>query len=474
MSAEKLLVVDDDPAFLDLMVHHLQRKGHQVVSALDGKQGLHALQSSGPFNVLVTDLMLPGMSGLELLRHARKLDPRLEVIVITAAPSLEMAISALREDGAFDYLTKPLEIMGELSIAVERAGEQRRLKIEKEELRKRLIHGADKLRVVLANTRNAILAVDNDGQVIIASADIARYLAIPDLADSDKPLRLPEPLAALISQWQALGWPKSAKVEVEWPVNKSQIMSISPMQSEDGNSSGWAMTLHDASTQKRIESFIIRNLICLGERVKTPLFMAESILVELENLVSSNGPQVAEKVAVIKEPIEKEVVSTFDLSAFEYNLDPDNSIKVPLPIFMSEENERLIGEFQERHKQTICWNIDEELPSAEVNTQQLHYALKHLLHWALVMGSGSHTATITCRGDQSDRVWFQISNSDSTYYGPIEKTNENHCREDEEKIERSEIHLAFAKYLLFRLESRLWSWKSENQQAMLAFCLPTN
>ncbi len=77
MSAEKLLVVDDNPAFLDLMVHHLQRKGHQVDSALDGKQGLHALQSSGPFNVLVTDLMMPGMSGLELLRYAKKLDPLL-------------------------------------------------------------------------------------------------------------------------------------------------------------------------------------------------------------------------------------------------------------------------------------------------------------------------------------------------------------------------------------------------------------
>ena len=103
MPAENLLVVDDDQAFLDLMVHHLRRKGHNVACASDGKQALHALQSGGPFDVLVTDLMMPGMSGLELLRLAKKMDPTLEVIVITAAPSLEMAISAMREDGAFDY-----------------------------------------------------------------------------------------------------------------------------------------------------------------------------------------------------------------------------------------------------------------------------------------------------------------------------------------------------------------------------------
>ena len=73
--AENLLVVDDDQAFLDLMAHHLRRKGNTVECALDGKEALHILQSKGPFTVLVTDLMMPGMSGLELLRLARKVDP---------------------------------------------------------------------------------------------------------------------------------------------------------------------------------------------------------------------------------------------------------------------------------------------------------------------------------------------------------------------------------------------------------------
>lgn len=474
MPAEKLLVVDDDQAFLDLMVQHLQRKGHQVDSALDGKEALHSLRSKGPFNVLITDLMMPGMSGLELLRLAKKLDPFLEVIVITAGPSLEMAISALREDGAFDYLTKPLDMIGELSIAVERAGEYRRLKLEKKALRGQLIHGANKLKVVLANTIDSILAIDNDGEVIVASTEIARHLAKTDFVGADKELRLPEQLAALISQWRDLGCPRSANVEVDWPEDKTQIMSICPIESVDWNSGGWVMTLHDASTQKRIEAFIIRNLISLGDKAKIPVLIAESILDDLENQISNNGAQVGEKVAAIRDYIEREVVYTFDLSGFDNRAQSDNPTRVSLPIFMSKEKELLTREFDEGYQQKISWNIDADLPSLEVRIHLLHQVLKHLLLWAFVMGRGSSTTTISCRGDQSNRIWFHISNSDSTYYEPTEKANEQNFREDEGKVERSEIHLAFAKYLLLKLESRLWSWKGDNQEAMVAFCLPAN
>ncbi len=105
---EKVIVADDDEALLRLMVSHLQRRGYQVESAQDGLEAFETIRTNGPFAVLVTDLMMPSMSGLELLRESRKLDPWLEVIVITAAGTLESAISAMREDGAYDYLTKPL------------------------------------------------------------------------------------------------------------------------------------------------------------------------------------------------------------------------------------------------------------------------------------------------------------------------------------------------------------------------------
>ena len=85
MDPVRVLVVDDDDALLNMMSLHLRKKGFQVECAKDGFEAMQVLRSSGPFCVMVTDLMMPGLSGLELLRRARKLDPLIEVIVITAA-----------------------------------------------------------------------------------------------------------------------------------------------------------------------------------------------------------------------------------------------------------------------------------------------------------------------------------------------------------------------------------------------------
>ena len=135
MTVERVLVVDDDEALLNLMALALRRRGYQVEQALDGFNALKILAAEPGYAVLLTDLMMPGMSGLELLREARKLDSRIEVVVVTAAPDLESAITALRADGAYDYLLKPFESMSQLLLAVERAGTHRRLLIEGEQLR---------------------------------------------------------------------------------------------------------------------------------------------------------------------------------------------------------------------------------------------------------------------------------------------------------------------------------------------------
>ena len=160
MDPVRVLVVDDDDALLNMMSLHLRKKGFQVECAKDGFEAMQVLRSSGPFCVMVTDLMMPGLSGLELLRRARKLDPLIEVIVITAAGSVEMAISALRESGAYDYLTKPLEMISELSLAVERAANHRGLRLERESMRGSLINGARRLEEILTSTGLAVIAAN--------------------------------------------------------------------------------------------------------------------------------------------------------------------------------------------------------------------------------------------------------------------------------------------------------------------------
>src|SRR5688572_10654328 len=106
MSSDRtLLVADDDPGLRESLERALSREGYRVILASDGRAALERLQAGG-IDLVVTDLKMPGLSGLELLRAARALMPDLAVILLTAFGTVEEAVRAMKE-GAYDFLTKP-------------------------------------------------------------------------------------------------------------------------------------------------------------------------------------------------------------------------------------------------------------------------------------------------------------------------------------------------------------------------------
>jgi len=131
----RILVVDDEPTARLGLEKLLRRKGYRVRSEADGEA---ALQAAGEFapDVVVTDLKMPKMDGIELLKQLRAQDRDVPVIVATAFGEVASAVAAMRT-GADDYLTKPLEI-DELVLSIERAMERRALRSEAENLRRQL------------------------------------------------------------------------------------------------------------------------------------------------------------------------------------------------------------------------------------------------------------------------------------------------------------------------------------------------
>jgi len=101
----RLLLVEDEPALREGLVDLLRGDGHEVVGAADGPSGL-AAGLEGPFDVVILDLALPGMDGLEVLRRLRAAGRTIAVLVLTARGSVEEKVTGLGE-GADDYLTKP-------------------------------------------------------------------------------------------------------------------------------------------------------------------------------------------------------------------------------------------------------------------------------------------------------------------------------------------------------------------------------
>lgn len=471
VSTEKLLVVDDDQAFLDLMVHHLKRKGYDPEGALDGKGALHVINSKGPISVLVTDLMMPGMSGLELLRLAKKIDPSMEVIVITAAPSLEMAISAMREDGAFDYLTKPLDMIGELSLAVERALEHRRMKIEKDELRERLLENAEKLRLVLETTSASILAVDEHEKVIIASSDITGHLDFPDEEVELDASQMPEALLELVSQWQDLGCPVSAKVELYWPDNELRLVDIAPIPSGESINGGWVMILNNISSQNRVEAYVLDKIISLGHRIRSPMVAAISLLRELDHLVNQNGAEGKDKMAAIQGCLDRVLQDSADLKEFDTDIQIVENTRIPLTDFISREEERQVNEYGITNQFRFKWDLKSDLPQVKIDLQLMYQILQHLSFWASNIGKRSDTVLVSC-WNQSNRIWFRIQGA-----GLVNLEGEEFSIGDDPlelvgRLERSEIHMAFAKSLINTLRGRLWTWLDESGGANVAFFVP--
>ncbi len=129
----KILLVDDEPEILEMFQGLLRDEGYSVQVAQSGDDAIELFKQDGA-DVVVTDIRMPGTSGLEVLRAVRELDDKVEVIVLTGHASVEMAISALKDDGAFDFLTKPLERIEDLLIPIEKAIVSRMLVQENEAL----------------------------------------------------------------------------------------------------------------------------------------------------------------------------------------------------------------------------------------------------------------------------------------------------------------------------------------------------
>ncbi|HQP40505.1 MAG TPA: sigma-54 dependent transcriptional regulator [Smithella sp.] len=136
MVVEKaVLIVDDDSVHRMILKKHLNDWGYQVNEADDGHVAVEAVRRM-PFDLIIMDICMLNVSGIEALGQIKAINPETPVIIMTAYASLETAVSALKK-GAYDYLTKPLNF-DELRIAIGRATEHNRLKRENRYLRNRL------------------------------------------------------------------------------------------------------------------------------------------------------------------------------------------------------------------------------------------------------------------------------------------------------------------------------------------------
>ncbi|HHM23892.1 MAG TPA: sigma-54-dependent Fis family transcriptional regulator [Bacteroidetes bacterium] len=137
MEGKRILVVDDDQLLHEFLVETLRRAGYTVDGAETANDAIEKIKKN-PYHLVITDLRLPDRNGLGVLQAAKKINPDMGVIVITAYGTVENAVEAMKV-GAFDYLTKPFSA-DQIEMVVKKFFEYNSLKLENEMLRSQLGH----------------------------------------------------------------------------------------------------------------------------------------------------------------------------------------------------------------------------------------------------------------------------------------------------------------------------------------------
>ncbi|HEA66919.1 MAG TPA: response regulator [Desulfobacterales bacterium] len=146
---EKILIIDRESDIRKTLEALLRKEGYQVRSASRGKEAIDSFKSE-PSDLVIMDIRIPGIDGLELMKQIKNLDPDLEIIVLTGAVSIENIIKVLRDERAFDFLPKPLQNWNKLIFTVRGALKKRRLnkkrKVSEKEIGKSYIKMESRIR----------------------------------------------------------------------------------------------------------------------------------------------------------------------------------------------------------------------------------------------------------------------------------------------------------------------------------------
>jgi len=468
LNLDRILAVDDDPAFLQMMVAHLERRGFTVDGAANGTEALQHLRSNGPFSVLVTDLAMPGMGGLELLRQARAIDPYLEVIVVTANDTVQTTVTAMREYGAYDYLRKPLETTAELSMSVGRAASFRQMRLDRDMLQSRLLADAKRLEALIANTGDAIIASDGHG-IVVANPAAARLLNQSHLIGTPS-ASLPKSLAAIVANWETFASHQPAMVEIKWGVDSTQMVSLTPMPGEESQSGGWAMVIRDITHLKRLDELKMQLLTEAANKIQLPLAQALSALTEFNRpgaMTSEQRVETTYTLVKLLSRIQEWMDSLLVLARIEAGIGlqaQEINLSEFIKSWAEKSNEKAALEGNPRIALTVHNDIPPIYTDRELITHLLQQLVVHATH---PTRSETNTLQLAVRHAQS-QVWIEATAEKQTARRTDSRPFTRPTSKPQPTLESAEVELALVRAIVNRMSGQLWS-RAENT---IAICLP--
>ncbi len=281
-----ILVVDDEKVIRDGCFKILDKEGCSVQTCASGEEGLNWLREDF-FDLLLLDLKMPGLSGMEVLQQVKDLYPDLLVLVITGYATVESAVEAMKA-GAYDFIPKPFT-PDQLRIVVRRALEKKALAKEAEILRREREKGLreiasekSKIKTIIHCMADGVLVMDHEGQVVLHNPAVVRMLKMDALPVSDQSLwgcAGNECLIELVSKMRKVREEGNPTVSQEVRVGEMTLMAqIAPVRSEEGEILGTVTVLRDISMLRAMDQMKSDFVAMVSHELRAPLTAVEQQL----------------------------------------------------------------------------------------------------------------------------------------------------------------------------------------------------
>lgn len=287
ISEVNILVIDDEAVIRDGCVKVLAKDGWNVDAAADGLAGLDMAKDNG-YDILLLDLMMPGLNGLEVIPRVKDIDPDVYIIVITGYATIETAVEAMKK-GAFDYISKPFT-PDQLRLAVRRALDNRSLRLEADYLRREQEKGLlaiaqekSKMMTILNCMPDGVIVVDEAGRIALYNPIAGKLLKIRGEGV------IGEQIGACIgcddfcrSVREVLESSPAKHVRIAKEIESEgfppMMVHIAPVRMEDGGIIGAVVILQDISDQKMIEEMKHDLITKITHEIKAPAATISQLL----------------------------------------------------------------------------------------------------------------------------------------------------------------------------------------------------
>jgi two-component system phosphate regulon sensor histidine kinase PhoR len=297
-----VLVVDDEQDIRDASERILSRVGYHVQKASRGDEALDILNKER-VDILLLDLKMPGMDGLEVLERIRKQNTQIQVIVITGYATVETAIEAMKQ-GAYDFIPKPFE-PDQLRIVVNRAWEKMCFIREAEKLeleRNRTLSDLDteksRIRTIIESFPSGVIVTDPKGRVVLMNPAFRQLLGIDSDLKTGNPLKdyLPDEglcrLVLEISQGKHVDYDDIPNYEFSLPGEKYFMARGQPVLGEKKECLGAVLNIVDISAMKLLDNLKSEFVAKVSHELRSPLStIHEQLALVIKDMVGEDFAQ---------------------------------------------------------------------------------------------------------------------------------------------------------------------------------------